>query len=107
MTEKRFTFHISEYDEVVITKENDGREFFIGNEEDINIDYIIGLVDLLNEQHEENQKLKEEAKQVLFVLACCNRDFGLSVNEAKAIKRLNECVDGCYNINNIKEYLND
>jgi hypothetical protein len=62
---------------------------------------------LLNELHEENQKLKEDAKQVLFVLACCNRDFGLSVNEAKAIKRLNECVDGCYNINNIKEYLND
>jgi hypothetical protein len=66
-----------------------------------------GLCELLNELHEENQKLKEDAKQVLFVLACCNRDFGLSVNEAKAIKRLNECVDGCYNINNIKEYLND
>lgn len=65
MTEKQFTFHISEYDEVVITKENDGREFFIGNEDDINIDYIIGLVDLLNEQHEENIELKHDNKRLV------------------------------------------
>lgn len=65
------------------------------------------LCEILNQLHDENQKLKEDAKQVLFVLACCNRDFGLSVNEAKAIKRLNECVDGCYNISNIKEFLDD
>lgn len=64
MTEKPFTFHISEYDEVVITKENDGREFFIGNEEDINMDYIIGLVDLLNEQHETIQDLYESDKSL-------------------------------------------
>jgi hypothetical protein len=65
MTEKRFTFHISEYDEVVITKENDGREFFIGNEEDINMDYIIGLVDLLNEQHATITKQQERIHSLM------------------------------------------
>jgi len=55
------------------------------------------LCNVLNDLNDENEQLKEDAKQVLFVLACCDKDFGLSINEAKAIKRLNECVDGCYN----------
>ena len=61
MTEnKHYTFHISEYDEVIITKEKDGREFYLGNEKDINIDYIVELVDLLNEQEETINILKHE-----------------------------------------------
>ena len=45
----------------------------------------------------ENEALKQDTKQVLFVLSCAELDFKLSVNEAEAIKRLNDYVNGCFN----------
>lgn len=96
MTEKQFTFHISEYDEVVITKENDGREFFIGNEDDINIDYIIGLVDLLNEQHETIQQLKAEIKQLnhdLDLYEENNTNEILNKLRIELTSRMNDCIE--------------
>ena len=65
MTDKQFTFHISELDEVIITRESDGVEAYLGNEECIDIDYIVLIVDLLNELHEENESLKLENKLLL------------------------------------------
>ena len=52
---------------------------------------------------EKNEQLKQDAKQVLFVLACCDEGFKLTINEAKAIKRLNDCVNGCYEFGSLKE----
>ena len=65
MTEKGFTFHITEFNEVVITKENNGREFFIGDVNCVDTDTINELVDLLNKQEKEEEYWKKKAMTLL------------------------------------------
>ena len=108
MTEKRYYKRMWEEEYYIFDSQNISEKDFDEKleYEDYNafVNSMMGdeVIDRLNELNEENQKLKEDAKQVLFVLACCNKDFGLSVNEAKAIKRLNENVGGCYNIEGLE-----
>ena len=60
MTEKAYTFHIDEFNEVFITREKDGKVFCIGDEDYISTEAIDGIVEELNELYEENIRLKSQ-----------------------------------------------